>query len=179
MRMESFTGALWITLIVIALLLMVGSQIASVRRWASGAIGGAVSLFSSLGALGARVAGSLGGAKALIVAIPLLLGMGFGLTECVKESGRNEVRLEIAEGETEVQKTINGRDASIAEIGQDVALLRQEIRNLSQRGRNELAAAAPANEAPIDAELVRVWRANLDGMCVPRQDGSSADSCAG
>lgn len=114
----------------------------------------------------------------IVLALWLIYGAAcspFGLGK-----SRGELRLErdLAEGETQTQETINERDTDIAAIGQDIALLRQQIENLSQRGRDDLRAAAPANEAPIDPNLVSAWRANLDRMCVARADGSRADSCA-
>jgi hypothetical protein len=85
--------------------------------------------------------------------------------------------LENAEAEIETQENINARDAEIAEVARDVALMRQQLQNLSQRGRDEIAAATPSNEAPLDAELVGAWRRALDGLCVVRVDGTRADSC--
>mgnify|MGYP000508836781 CR=1 FL=1 len=91
--------------------------------------------------------------------------------------GRARLERDIARGETETQVTVNERDQEIAAIGQDVALMRQQLTYLSQRGRNELAAATPDHEEPIDAGLVAVWRNTLDELCVERADGSSADTC--
>lgn len=91
--------------------------------------------------------------------------------------GRARLERDIARGETQTQVTVNARDADIAAISQDVALMRQELRHLSQRGRNDLAAAAPLNEAPLDPGLVAVWRNNLDELCVARPDGARSDSC--
>lgn len=111
----------------------------------------------------------------VLLACLLVFGLPFGLG---KSKGELRLERDLAEGETQTQETINERDTDIHAIGQDIALLRQQIENLSQRGRDDLRAAAPAHEAPIDPNLVSSWRANLDRMCVARADGSRADSCA-
>ena len=94
-------------------------------------------------------------------------------------SSPDRLRLErdMAEAEVETQETINDRDQDIAAIDRDLALMRQQLQNLAQRGRDEIAAAAPDDEAPIDPELVAAFRNSLDRMCVPRADGTRADSC--
>ncbi len=133
--------------------------------------------FPSLAGIGAKFA-SLGfGGWMKLAAIPLALGAVWGAIEFVKHQGRLEERLEQAEVETETQVVVNGRDTDIAAIAQDVALMRQQLRQLAQRGRDEIAAAAPANEPPLDPGVVAAWRASLDRLCVARADGARADPC--
>ena len=92
--------------------------------------------------------------------------------------GRARLERDLARGEAQTQTTINERDTDIAALQQEVALLRQDLRHNAQRGRNEIVAAAPANEQPIDAGLVAAWRASLNRLCVPTADGSRADTCS-
>jgi len=93
--------------------------------------------------------------------------------------GRARLERDLARGEAQTQTTINERDTDISALQQEVALLRQDLRNNAQRGRNEIVAATPANEQPIDAGLVAAWRGSLDRLCVPRSsDNTGADTCS-
>lgn len=92
---------------------------------------------------------------------------------------RDTLRAELnaANLETKAQRTINARDQELHAIARDLAVIRAQLRSQAQRGRDALQAATPENETPLDPGLVAVWRSNLDGLCVPRADGSRPDSC--
>ena len=123
-------------------------------------------------------------AKWLILIVLLFAFVIAGAQGCVPfgdwGKSRDTIRAErdLAESEADTQETINERDVDLAAIRQDVALLRRDLRYERERGRNDLAAATPEHEEPLDPGLVAVWRANLDRLCVPRHpDEPSADSC--
>ena len=92
---------------------------------------------------------------------------------------RGELRLEreIAEREAQFQETLRERDEAITAIRTETARTLQQIRLESQRGHDAIAAATPEHEEPIDPALVAAFRDALDGLCVPRADGTRADTC--
>jgi len=114
MRVESFNGALVITLLVIGLILIIGSQIASVRAGAAGLFAKAGSLLSPLGALGARLAGSSG---LRLLAIPLVLGLVWGGVEFVKHQGRLEERLKDASADRQLAEHEGALERKAGELG--------------------------------------------------------------
>lgn len=110
-----------------------------------------------------------------VIVVSLMRGCSF--PNFGKSAGHIALERDLAEAEVKIQGAINARDAEIADVARDVALMRQQLQSLSQRGRDEIAAAAPDDEAPIDPELVAAWRRALDGLCVVRADGSFASTC--
>ena len=92
---------------------------------------------------------------------------------------RGELRLEreIAEREAQFQETLRERDEAITAIRTETARTLQQIRLESQRGHDAIAAATPEHEEEIDPALVAAFRDALDGLCVPRADGTRADTC--
>ena len=92
---------------------------------------------------------------------------------------RDALRLEreIAEREAQFQETLRERDEAIAAIRTETARTLQQIRLESQRGHDAIAAATPEHEEEIDPALVAAFRDALDGLCVPRADGTRADTC--
>lgn len=94
-----------------------------------------------------------------------------------KSKGELRLERELAEANARVLEIENERDAEIAQVARDVAVIRAQIRIASQRGQDEIAAAAPANEAPIDDGLAAAFHDALDGLCIQRADGSLANSC--
>jgi len=92
---------------------------------------------------------------------------------------RDALRLEreIAEREAQFQETLRERDEAITAIRTETARTLQQIRLESQRGHDAIAAATPEHEEPIDPALVAAFRDALDGLCVPRADGTRADTC--
>lgn len=91
--------------------------------------------------------------------------------------GASEVRADYAEAEAHAQEIINERDLEIGALAQSVAVMRADLRAISQRGHDAIAAATPSNEAPLDPGLVAAWRSALDELCVARADGSFVHSC--
>ena len=138
MRVESFNGALVITLLVIGLILIIGSQIASVRAGAAGLFAKAGSLLSPLGALGARLAGS-SGVKLALLAVPLFLGMGLGLKECGRREGRLQER--VAQAEEALRDTRAIGEAAIEE-GQGFRRDADKLRSGRDEGRAEIQEAS-------------------------------------
>lgn len=92
---------------------------------------------------------------------------------------RGELRLEreIAQRQAQFQETLRERDEAITAIRTETARTLEQIRLESQRGHDAIAAATPEHEDPIDPNLVAAWRDALDGLCVPRADGTRADTC--
>ena len=92
---------------------------------------------------------------------------------------RGELRLEreIAEREAQFQETLRERDEAITAIRTETARTLQQIRLESQRGHDAIAAATPEHEEEIDPALVAAFRDALDGLCVPRADGTRSDTC--
>ena len=92
---------------------------------------------------------------------------------------RDALRLEreIAEREAQFQETLRERDEAITAIRTETARTLQQIRLESQRGHDAIAAATPEHEEEIDPALVAAFRDALDGLCVPRADGTRADTC--
>lgn len=107
----------------------------------------------------------------------LLMGRGCSPFEFGKSKGELRLERELAEANARVLEIENERDAEIAQVARDVAVIRAQIRIASQRGHDEIAAAAPANEAPIAPELVSAFRSSLDRLCVQRADGSLPNPC--
>lgn len=92
---------------------------------------------------------------------------------------RDALRLEreIAEREAQFQETLRERDEAITAIRTETARTLQQIRLESQRGHDAIAAATPEHEEEIDPALVAAFRDALDGLCVPRADGTRSDTC--
>ena len=92
---------------------------------------------------------------------------------------RDALRLEreLAEREAQFQETLRERDEAITAIRTETARTLQQIRLESQRGHDAIAAATPEHEEEIDPALVAAFRDALDGLCVPRADGTRADTC--
>lgn len=114
----------------------------------------------------------------LVLLIAFLL-MGRGCSPFEFGKSRGELRLEgqLARAELRVQELERERDAEIADISRDVAVIRTQIRAVSQRGHDEIAAATPAFEAPIDASLSGAWRNSIERLRNACADQASADSC--
>lgn len=112
----------------------------------------------------------------IVLALFLLLGppscSPFG-----KSRGELRLEREIAQREAQFQETLRERDEAITEIRTETARTLQQIRLESQRGHDAIAAATPEHEEPIDPNLVAAFRDALDGLCVPRADGTRADTC--
>jgi len=92
---------------------------------------------------------------------------------------RDALRLEreLAEREAQFQETLRERDEAITAIRTETARTLQQIRLESQRGHDAIAAATPEHEEEIDPALVAAFRDALDGLCVPRADGTRSDTC--
>lgn len=84
---------------------------------------------------------------------------------------------ELAEARAETQEQLRQRDEAIAAIRINTAREIAQIRLESQRGHDEIAAATPEHEEPLDAGLVAAWRSSLDRLCVPRANGDRSDTC--
>lgn len=136
----------------------------------------------------ANVLGFFGGllawmAKNPVLAIGLVVLAAFllfGAPSCSpfgKSKGELRLEREIADAELRTQETLRERDEAIAAIRLDTARTLQQIRLESQRGHDEIAAATPDHEEPLDPELVAAWRDALDRLCVPRADGNRGDTC--
>jgi hypothetical protein len=128
--------------------------------------------------------GLIGWAAKNPVAVLALAVLALWLTVGASCSGpfgksRDALRLEreIAEREAQFQETLRERDEAITAIRTETARTLQQIRLESQRGHDAIAAATPEHEEPIDPALVAAFRDALDGLCVPRADGTRADTC--
>lgn len=128
--------------------------------------------------------GLIGWAAKNPVAVLALAVLALWLTVGASCSGpfgksRDALRLEreIAEREAQFQETLRERDEAITAIRTETARTLQQIRLESQRGHDAIAAATPEHEEPIDPALVAAFRDALDGLCVPRADGTRSDTC--
>lgn len=128
--------------------------------------------------------GLIGWAAKNPVAVLALAVLALWLTVGASCSGpfgksRDALRLEreLAEREAQFQETLRERDEAITAIRTETARTLQQIRLESQRGHDAIAAATPEHEEPIDPALVAAFRDALDGLCVPRADGTRADTC--
>jgi hypothetical protein len=143
-----------------------------IRAWK--AIGNILAFFGGLLAWAAK------NPVAVIALIVLALWLTVGAS-CAGPFGksRDALRLEreIAEREAQFQETLRERDEAITAIRTETARTLQQIRLESQRGHDAIAAATPEHEEPIDPALVAAFRDALDGLCVPRADGTRADTC--
>ena len=93
---------------------------------------------------------------------------------------REELRLraELAREEAQTQAVLGNLRAELAAIGADARVARTRLEALSARGQQEIENARPDNEAPLDADLERAWRASLRRLCeYPDPDGSFAPEC--
>lgn len=117
------------------------------------------------------------GIAIFIMGASVLRGCSIPFADIGKSRGQIALEREIAEGEVETQKTINKRDGALDDLADELEAIRREIRYTAEQGRNEIEAARPTDEAPIDPGVVAAWRSSLDRLCVPRADGSRADSC--
>lgn len=110
----------------------------------------------------------------VVLACLLVFGLPFGLG---KSKGELRLEREIAQREAQFQETLRERDEAITAIRTETARTLQQIRLESQRGHDAIAAATPEHEEPIDPALVAAFRDALDGLCVPRADGTRSDPC--
>lgn len=116
--------------------------------------------------------------KRLILICALFLLGSFALKGCGTlpwSKSRDALALEarLAQAEARLQQQLNARDAEIARISQEAALNRQRLAYLASQGHSEIEAARPANEAPLDPQLSRAWRAGIERL---RNDaGADAD----
>ena len=110
----------------------------------------------------------------VLLACLLVFGLPFGLG---KSKGELRLEREIAEREAQFQETLRERDEAITAIRTETARTLQQIRLESQRGHDAIAAATPEHEEEIDPALVAAFRDALDGLCVPRADGTRSDTC--
>ena len=128
--------------------------------------------------------GLIGWAAKNPVAVLALAVLALWLTVGASCSGpfgksRDALRLEreLAEREAQFQETLRERDEAITAIRTETARTLQQIRLESQRGHDAIAAATPEHEEEIDPALVAAFRDALDGLCVPRADGTRSDTC--
>jgi len=110
----------------------------------------------------------------VVLACLLVFGLPFGLG---KSKGELRLEREIAQREAQFQETLRERDEAITAIRTETARTLQQIRLESQRGHDAIAAATPEHEEEIDPALVAAFRDALDGLCVPRADGTRSDTC--
>lgn len=92
---------------------------------------------------------------------------------------KEQLRLEneLAQSQARVHELETARDAEIATISRDVAVIRNQIRAESQRGHDEIAAATPEFEAPISLELSTAWRNSLERLRNACSNQTSAYPC--
>lgn len=140
--------------------------------------------WKALGNILAFFGGLLAWAAKNPVAVIALVILALWLTVGASCSGpfgksKDALRLEreIAEREARFQQTLRERDEAITAIRTETARTLQQIRLESQRGHDAIAAATPEHEEEIDPALVAAFRDALDGLCVPRADGTRADTC--
>lgn len=95
-----------------------------------------------------------------------------------KSKGELRLEREIAEGETEIRDKVIERNDDLSRIAADMRVLRNELRHLSQRGRDEIAAVTPSHETPVDPQLIAAWRGALDRLCLyPSANGDRSGAC--
>lgn len=133
----------------------------------------------------------IGGAFAFLAKNPILcIGILFVAawliwgTGCVRlpftESREHAIaRANQAQTEAKVKDLELDRNAEIGRIARDVAVLRSQLSSLSEQGHDEIAAATPTDEAPIDPGLVAAWRNSVERLCLYPTDanGHLPDSC--
>lgn len=76
----------------------------------------------------------------------------------------DDLRVEMAESETKAQDKIINRNAELAEISQNVAVLRAQLDAISQQGHEAIANATPDDEAPIDPAVSAAWRQSIGSL---------------
>lgn len=110
----------------------------------------------------------------VVLALWLVLGSPF---EFGKSKEQLRLENELAQSELRVRELETERDAEIADISRDVAVIRNQIRAESQRGHDEISAATPLDEAPIDLQLSTAWRNSLERMRNACANAASAYPC--
>lgn len=127
--------------------------------------------FSSLfGAVGTLAAGLPRRAVVFAVAIPLIIGMGAGLGQCVKEQGRNEVRLEEARKDKVVAQHETNVATRATELAEETHQDRERVRVVIDRAEEEL------EDAVSQEDFDRLYSVYVSGYCGVFNDPGCADS---
>lgn len=117
------------------------------------------------------------GAAALVVAGIFF----FGHFEYEKGVSAERVRWQAAmhQAEAHARSLEQQRDAALAHIAQMTAQRRTQITVQSERGHDEIEAARPTSEAPVDPALAVAWRGAIDRLCIfpTAESGALPDSC--
>lgn len=117
------------------------------------------------------------GAAALVVAGILFFGHYEYRKGVSAERGRWTAAMHQAE--IHARALEQQRDAALAQIALMTAQRRTQITIQSERGHDEIEAARPAAETPIDGALATAWRGAIDRLCVfpTSESGALPDSC--
>lgn len=114
----------------------------------------------------------------------LVIGIGWwlrdsGVREGVARANR-EWEARMVEHERAVHAFEQQRNEMIGQIRRDAARRLAQITAYSEQGQNEIEAATPADEVPMDPQLVAAWRGAIDRLCVyPDPNGNLPNSCSG
>lgn len=162
MRLESFTGALWITLIVLALILIIGSQIASVRRGAAGLFAKAASILSPLGGLGAAAKAFGASHWVRVGALVVLVGgpLVWGAISYIEGRGADRERIKAERANTEVAEHEARLERKAGELGINTTRDRARRETVIARAEQELEHAAA--EVDPDALYERYLAAHCE-----------------
>lgn len=152
--MMKWDYTVWVTLAVVVLLLIILSKIASVRSWAGRVF---PRILPDVSGWAPALGVFFGQGWVKLAAIPVVIAVIFGAVELIKDSGRNEVRVEVAEQNTvnverqvraqvnferDVRETMENAALRELEISEEFASVEQTI--LEAQGRDAIAAAHAA-----------------------------------
>ena len=166
----------WITAIVVVAILIILSQIASVRTWASRVFGRVLPSFGALPSLGA-IGGVLGGLPwARLAAIPLVLGAIWGIVSYIE--GRGALKADLAH-----ERTLNDAQSRVRDIEGKLAgdvTDRRDTADAERRARQRDVAETQqeiANAEDLETSLAayRALRERLRGSASDHLARADAD----
>ena len=106
--------------------------------------------------------------------IVLVFFFGAGLARDFHLFGKSRAQLAVearlAQAETAALALQVQLNAQAAQISQETALRRAQIRSLSEAGHDDIAAATPEDEVPLDPKLVAAWRRSLERLSIAAAD---------
>lgn len=149
----------WITAIVVVLILIIASQIASVRAWASRVFGRVMPGLPNFGALGGALSLVSGKAWFRLMLIPLVIGGILAVVEFTKHQGRLEERLKAERANV----IVANHETDLA--GKAIVLAEETHRDRTRREAVIAQAEQEIEDAVSQADFDRLYRAYALGYC--------------